>query len=287
MNRVFSMIKATQKGIQFKKDYQRLKSSHNLSISYLAKAIERYVDDQLTDQERAWIEKIEEIRDQMNVSEESLALNNFTIPESEHTDADFKYQTMKKVCLRDSKPKEMVLLLFLIIREFDLRNALELGTCLGVSASYQASALVLNGDGKLITLDGTESKAQKAQSNWQTLGLENIESVVGNFQNTLQPILDNQKKFDYVYIDGHHEKQPTLDYFDQIYPYLSKRSIVVFDDISWSKGMEEAWEIIKKDGRIKVSLDVHDFGVCVCNIDVAVKQNFNIPLFSYIPKMFR
>jgi predicted O-methyltransferase YrrM len=50
-----------------------------------------------------------------------------------------------------------------------------------------------------------------------------------------------------VFIDGHHQYQPTLDYFEMIYPKCNKNEIIIFDDILWSTGMRRAWEELKQD----------------------------------------
>src|SRR5215204_1409803 len=44
-------------------------------------------------------------------------------------------------------------LLFRLVREFAPTSCLELGTCIGVSAAFQAAALELNGAGHLLTLE--------------------------------------------------------------------------------------------------------------------------------------
>ena len=52
-------------------------------------------------------------------------------------------------------------------------------------------------------------------------------------------------------IDGHHDEQATIAYFEKFIPYLSKNSIIVFDDISWSDGMRRAWNTIEKNEMVK------------------------------------
>jgi len=41
----------------------------------------------------------------------------------------------------------------------------------------------------------------------------------------------------------------------------NENSIFVFDDIHWSAGMESAWEIIKKDNRVSITIDLFWFGL--------------------------
>lgn len=66
---------------------------------------------------------------------------------------------------------------------------------------------------------------------------------------------------DLVFIDGDHQKDPTLAYFDQILPFLGPESVVVFDDIYWSWEMEQAWRLIQEHPRVRISLDLFRSGI--------------------------
>ena len=50
-------------------------------------------------------------------------------------------------------------------------------------------------------------------------------------------------------------------------------SILIFDDIHWSAEMEEAWEEIKKNPEVTVSIDVFQFGICFMRREQA-KEDF-------------
>ena len=75
--------------------------------------------------------------------------------------------------------------------------------------------------------------------------------------------LKKNKGIDFIFIDGHHDKKATLSYFRQILPYLSDGAILVFDDIYWSSGMEKAWNTIRKDPNLKISVDFLNIGICI------------------------
>ena len=153
-----------------------------------------------------------------------------------------------------------------------------MGTCLGISASYQATALKLNRSGKIITLEGAESLASLATQNFQMLNLDNVNVVVGPFHNTLDKVLDKYKPIDYMFIDGHHDEKATLDYFEQVYPFLSEKAMLLFDDISWSNGMKRAWAALEVDQRINLSVDLSTIGVCIIDNSIKQKRSFKIPV---------
>ncbi|WP_324721913.1 O-methyltransferase [Salinimicrobium sp. HB62] len=67
--------------------------------------------------------------------------------------------------------------------------------------------------------------------------------------------------YDLVYIDGNHQKEATLSYFEKLLPTIHNDSVIIFDDIHWSKGMEEAWEEIKAHPKVRVSIDTFHWGL--------------------------
>jgi predicted O-methyltransferase YrrM len=62
-------------------------------------------------------------------------------------------------------------------------------------------------------------------------------------------------------VDGNHRKDATLNYFEWCLPKLSQNSIMIFDDIYWSKGMKEAWAQIKAHPEVSVSIDLFWIGL--------------------------
>jgi predicted O-methyltransferase YrrM len=155
--------------------------------------------------------------------------------------------------------------LFQLVRETQPDSCLELGTAVGISAAYQAAALRLNGRGRLITLEGGRSLADHAEGNLRALGLaEQVEVRAGRFSDTLGDALEDGDPFDYVFIDGHHEEQATVDYFLQVAPRMSIGGVMVFDDVDWSEGMARAWASIRQDPRVTATAAVGPLGICAC-----------------------
>ena len=69
------------------------------------------------------------------------------------------------------------------------------------------------------------------------------------------------ERIDLAFIDGHHAKEPTLEYFEQCLAKAHNDTVFVFDDIHWSRGMEEAWEAIKAHERVTVTIDLYNMGL--------------------------
>jgi hypothetical protein len=51
---------------------------------------------------------------------------------------------------------------------------------------------------------------------------------------------------------------------------------LIFDDIHWSQEMEVAWEEIKKDESISLTIDLFFIGIVFFRKEQLVKQDFTI-----------
>lgn len=171
-------------------------------------------------------------------------------------------------------------LMFKIVREFKFGYCLELGTNLGISAAYQISALKLNNKGRLETIEGAEVYARLAEKNLNTIGYSNFAVHIGRFCDVLPKILSLSQPIDFVFIDGHHDENATRKYLEMIYPFLAIKSVIIFDDISWSDGMKNAWQSIYNDARIKASVDIGKWGICLIDKTTVPNslQYFKLPV---------
>jgi predicted O-methyltransferase YrrM len=97
------------------------------------------------------------------------------------------------------------------------------------------------------------------------------------FDVTLKNVLQKQlTKVDFAFIDGNHRKDPTIKYFEQLLPHTNEYSILIFDDIHWSKEMEAAWEYIKAHEAVTLSIDLFFIGIVFFRKEQKVKQHFTI-----------
>ena len=155
-----------------------------------------------------------------------------------------------------------------LIKEFKPKTILELGTCFGITTAHLSKA----SNASIITIEGCSSIYKVAQETFKTLNCSNINIVNSSFDDVLPSIL-NKNKIDFAFIDGNHAKIPTLDYFNQIIEHSEENAVLVFDDIYWSSEMTEAWEAIKKDKRVDVTIDLFQLGIVFKRPEQA-KENF-------------
>ena len=184
-----------------------------------------------------------------------------------------KQRKVKDIAASSLKPKKFAQLMFRMIDYYQPTNILELGTSLGITTSYLASAKI---NSHITTMEGSSAVANVAQKNFNYLNLKNITIVEGNFDTTLVPTLQQLQQIDFAFIDGNHRYQPTVNYFQQLLPFTHDESIVIFDDIHWSKEMEQAWEEIKNHPSVKLSIDLFFIGIIFFKKEFKVKQDFVI-----------
>lgn len=154
---------------------------------------------------------------------------------------------------------------------YKTKNILELGTSLGISSAYLASA---NADSRVITMEGWPEILQLAKETFQKLHLDNITTVEGNFDDTLDSVLASMPAIDLAFIDGNHQETPTLNYFEKCLPKIHNDSILIFDDIYWTKGMEKAWKTIKAHPEVRLTIDTFYIGIVFFRKEIRSKQHF-------------
>jgi len=157
------------------------------------------------------------------------------------------------------------------IRYFKPATILEIGTSLGISTAYMASAAP---EAKIYSLEGCPAIASLAKHQFAEFNFTNIDVVVGEFSQTLPSVLKN-KTYDLVYFDGNHQKEPTLAYFLQCLKAAHEDSVFIFDDIHWTRPMEEAWMDIKNHPSVTVSVDTFSWGIVFFRKG-QVKQHFRL-----------
>lgn len=178
-------------------------------------------------------------------------------------------KSVKSVAKSSARPTKYGELLYRICEFYQPQNCLELGTNLGFSTIYQALALK---NASFTTIEGSTAIYELAKKNFAQLNLQ-IHAINNTFDSVLCKLLEKNAKFDYVFIDGHHEETATIRYFQRILPQMSENSIMIFDDIHWSKGMENAWNFVQNHPEVSISIDLFQMGICFVKRK-QVKQQF-------------
>ena len=145
------------------------------------------------------------------------------------------------------------------------KTCLELGTHLGISTLYQASAVPQS---RFVSIEGAAPVAAVAK---QTLGkfspALHIDLRIGDFDQVLDALWQEGFSPDYVLVDGNHRYEPTIRYAKALISHMPSGSCILFDDIYWSEEMKRAWEDIIRWPEVSLSIDLYHLGLIFIHQD--------------------
>lgn len=142
--------------------------------------------------------------------------------------------------------------------EFGNPLIIELGTSLGISTMYMAATCPGT---TVCTIEGSSSIAAIAKQNFAEGGFKNITILEGPFDIVLPGLASDGMKPGMVFIDGNHRKESVIKYFNQLAEFSDSKTVIIIDDINYSKEMAEAWNKIKLHEKVSVSIDLYRMGI--------------------------
>ena len=184
-----------------------------------------------------------------------------------------KIRTVSSITRYGAISPEVGRMLFRLVNQFKPTTILELGTSLGVSTLYQSSASL---NAKVITIEGCPNTADLAKQNFINSGMRWIQTKNASFGAALPEALEQLQKVDYVFIDGDHQSQATIKYFNTILPCLHNDSLIVVSDIYWSSEMMNAWNMLKSHSDITISIDFYHFGILFLRKEQKQKVHYKV-----------
>lgn len=251
--------------LSYAKYFLKAKGAHGTHSPFIFS----FINEVLKDKRNFYaFEEIEKLREHLVKNHTEIEIEDFGAG-SLHNDSNKR--KISEIAKNAGRTKKYGELLFRIANYFELNNVLELGTSLGLGTSYLAKAREKS---QIITIEGCAAIHEQAKQNLKSIGIQNINAYLGNFDDILLKVLDSHPSFDLIFVDGNHRKEPTLKYFDLLKKYVHPNSLIVFDDIHWSPEMSDAWSVIKKDPQVKVSVDLFQFGLVFFMDEIKEKQDF-------------
>lgn len=169
-----------------------------------------------------------------------------------------------------SKSAKIYRVLSQIVKFYNLENIVEFGTSFGLSTAYIATA---NATSKVFTVEGCPEISKIASETFKNLKINNIEQINVDFDYAIKHFADKFQNLDFFFVDGNHDYEPTINYFNFAKQYAKENTIFVFDDIYWSKSMTKAWQTIKADPQVSITIDLYYVGIVFFRKGI-VKQDF-------------
>ena len=240
---------------------------HGIHSPFVFDFISNVLNDENEYAEYAKVESLRKklLRDRTVLTIEDYGAGSASSPSNKRFVASIAKQAVKS--------KKFGQLLHRIVKHYQPRSIIELGTSLGVTTGYLAMA---NQSSNLVTLEGSPEIAGVARENLTHLQIDNARIIEGNFDYTLPVVLYQLPTIDFAFVDGNHRREPTENYFNWLLAKSNTNSIFVFDDIHWSREMEQAWHNISNDFAVRCSIDLFFMGIVFFRQEFIEKQHFTI-----------
>ena len=120
--------------------------------------------------------------------------------------------------------------LHLIVKIFNPKNILEIGTFTGLSALTMG--LAMDANSKLTALDKNKETSDVAISFFKKAKIDNkINLLINNAIVSLDDLHNQKKKFDFIFIDA--DKENYINYFNNSLNMLNNNGIIVVDNVLW------------------------------------------------------
>ena len=249
---IFSPMINLQLAVDFLKYRLKAKTRHGVHSPFAYRLVDQVIYDFQAKKVYADIEKLrsELVRDMRSIPITDLGVGSVLNKSKQK-----KVSTLAKNIL---KPTKLDQLIHRLVADVNPGNIIELGTCLGIQTAYLAKAAP---NARVISIEECPETVAIALENLEKLHIQNTEICVGNLDELLPDIIKNIPELDLILINGSHTKEAILNYFQWCLPKLSERSIMIFDHIHRSKEMNEAWEHIKGQPKVSVTIDLFQIGL--------------------------
>jgi len=198
---------------------------------------------------------IKHIREKMESSKMTVEVNDLG---AGSTFMSTRHRRLSDLSRQSSVHNRYGRILFNLASLYDGRNILEMGTSVGISTLFMSLGAPSS---KIISIEGCANLAEIARNNFSDAEAGNIEIMRGEFDEQLTIIRKREFSPSMVYVDGNHRKEAVLKYFASLKELIAQDSVIIFDDINYSNEMNEAWNEIKSDLQVSLSIDIFQMGL--------------------------
>ncbi len=214
--------------------------------------------------------EVEKTRDRLLSNRSMVNVKDLGAPSSHFKTND---RTISQVASTSLTKEKQCALFFRIVKYFNAKNIVELGTSMGITTLYLSRAE----GSKVTTFEGNPDMINIALTNFDYFKQKNITLVKGNIDETLHDYLQNPAKIDFALIDANHRYEPTVRYFNLLARRMGDHGVMVIDDIYYSEEMARAWNELKKHDLVYGSIDLFHCGILFFDLNLN-KQHF---IWSY------
>jgi len=263
-NKIKKHLSITSARLNQEKELQRVSKYTNTTLKQTISALLAVKNADFTSEDRKAFLNCENYRTQLLSDETVISYEIFGSDET---------AMVKDICKKAASSKKWAEFFYFLAKKNSSSTILEIGTNLGISGCYALEGIKDNNEARFITMEGLSQLCEISAKQFATITpTSKFDIREGLFDITFPKLLKEDALFDLIFIDGNHNKEPTIAYFDALKAKTSSSAIFVFDDINWSEGMQEAWDIVKSDKTINFAIDLYKQGVVIIDKEEKAKN---------------
>ena len=221
------------------------------------------------------IKKKIEKNDRLFLNEFIYLLNN----NNEEYDFDFygagsrnkkTYTKIKDFAEKASSKGKKWKLLYNVTKHYNPKRILELGTNFGLGT---LAFRLGSPNSQITTIEGSKTIYSINQKNFEHFNINDLTFINNSFESFLSNI--DKIKYDIIFIDGDHKGQALLENLNKLIANSYDNTLIIIDDIRWSKDMYLAWKQIIDDKRFNLTMDLFQLGI-IAKMPSKEKEHFII-----------
>lgn len=197
--------------------------------------------------------KFKEFKEKLYANQTEIKVNDFGAGSKRLR----QKRTVSKIAKVSGSSNKYAKLLYRLVAHYQPKHVLELGTSVGLGSYMLAAA---SDQVSITSVEACESTQDIAKRNFPAAELIKVNFVNDRFEHFLQN-LDEKVVFDLVFIDGDHQKKSLFKQLDLLKNHIHDETIILLDDIRWSKDMLEAWKKIIDLEDYHLSIDLFKMGL--------------------------
>jgi predicted O-methyltransferase YrrM len=213
-------------------------------------------------------EELAELRKQLSKNTQVIEVTDFGAGSKK---LNSNKRAINQIVKHGIAQKKQAEFLYRLLNKFNPKTIVELGTSVGLTTLYLSKSLPKS---TIYTIEGCPNLFRFSKNIFQEQGAKNIQSINGNFNVELPKLLKKIESLDFLYIDGNHAYEPTMEYFKVALSKKQAHSIFVFDDINWSEDMQRAWKEICDSKEVTLTLDFFFFGIVFFRTEQKQKEHY-------------
>ena len=199
--------------------------------------------------------RVEQVRKRLVSDQSSIKVNDLG---SGAASTKTNIRKVSEIARNSSVSLKYGVLLSNMAAEFGGELIVEFGTAFGISTMYMAASCP---DARVNTIEGCTETSEIALMNFSEAGFSNISLFNRSFDDALDDVIVPGNSPGMVFIDGNHRKEPVLRYFSKLAEISDSNTVIIIDDINYSKEMSEAWDEIRRFEKVSVTVDICRMGI--------------------------